>query len=135
MLSREEPGGGGGGYPRFKPCAMALVVSFSVIKKKMLMWMPTISVKDHMLQAIMNVSMFLTTLNFIVSVSGISGSTAAAQSQVSVGMGLLAGSTVMLITVIWGTCCIVGKCDIQNSVAVDMKDTNGFSLTGLHLNS
>ncbi|XP_004251882.1 sodium/calcium exchanger NCL [Solanum lycopersicum] len=66
----------------------------------------------------------------LILVSGISGSTAAAQSQVSVGMGLLAGSTVMLITVIWGTCCIVGKCDIQNSVAVDMKDTNGFSLTG-----
>ncbi|XP_060209295.1 sodium/calcium exchanger NCL-like [Lycium barbarum] len=66
----------------------------------------------------------------LILVSGISGSTAAAQSQVSVGMGLLAGSTVMLITVIWGTCCIVGKCDIQNSVAVDMKDTKGFSLTG-----
>lgn len=84
---------------------------------------------------LMNFHKVLITLKFIVSVSGISGSTAAAQSQVSVGMGLLAGSTVMLITVIWGTCCIVGKCDIQDSVAVDLKDTKGFSLTGLPLNS
>lgn len=70
------------------------------------------------------------------SVSGLSGSVETAQSQVSVGMGLLAGSTVMLLTVIWGTCVVVGKCDIQNSVAIDGKDTQGFSLTGLafHLN-
>ncbi|XP_060209294.1 sodium/calcium exchanger NCL-like [Lycium barbarum] len=66
----------------------------------------------------------------LIFVSGISGGSAAAQSQVSVGMGLLAGSTVMLITVIWGICCIVGKCDIQNSTAVDSKDTKIFSLTG-----
>ncbi|CAN4075569.1 unnamed protein product [Withania somnifera] len=66
----------------------------------------------------------------LILVSGISGSTAAAQRQVSVGMGLLAGSTVMLITVIWGTCCIVGKCDLEDSVAVDLKDTKGFSFMG-----
>nr|GMC48605.1 sodium/calcium exchanger NCL-like [Ipomoea batatas] len=36
----------------------------------------------------------------------------------------------MLILVIWGTCVVVGKCDIQNSVAVDLKDTKGFSFTG-----
>lgn len=64
-------------------------------------------------------------------VSGLSGSTATAQSQVSVGMGLLAGSTVMLLTIIWGTCVIVGKCDLVDSVAQDGKDTKGFSLTGM----
>lgn len=69
------------------------------------------------------------------SVSGLSGSVTTAQSQVSVGMGLLAGSTVMLLTVIWGTCVIVGKCDIENSVAIDGKDTKGFSLSGLSLHS
>lgn len=63
-------------------------------------------------------------------VSGLSGSTETAQSQVSVGMGLLAGSTVMLITVIWGSCVVLGKCDIENSVAVDKMDTKGLSLTG-----
>ncbi|RAL38121.1 hypothetical protein DM860_000815 [Cuscuta australis] len=66
----------------------------------------------------------------LILVSGLSGSVSEAQSQVSVGMGLLAGSTVMLLTVIWGTCVVVGKCDIENSVAVDLKDTKGFSLTG-----
>ncbi|KAK4484691.1 hypothetical protein RD792_007283 [Penstemon davidsonii] len=66
----------------------------------------------------------------LILVSGLSGSTETAQSQVSVGMGLLAGSTVMLITVIWGTCIFVGKCDIENHVAIDSQDTKGFSLTG-----
>ncbi|KAL2245465.1 uncharacterized protein LOC105165426 [Sesamum indicum] len=66
----------------------------------------------------------------LILVSGLSGSVETAQSQVSVGMGLLAGSTVMLLTVIWGTCVVVGKCDIVNHVAVDSQDTKGFSLTG-----
>ncbi|KAE8076021.1 hypothetical protein FH972_014696 [Carpinus fangiana] len=66
----------------------------------------------------------------IILASGLSGSTETAQSQVSVGMGLLAGSTVMLLTILWGTCLIVGKCDLENSVAVDQKDTKSFSLTG-----
>ncbi|KAL0399445.1 UNVERIFIED_CONTAM: Sodium/calcium exchanger NCL [Sesamum radiatum] len=66
----------------------------------------------------------------LILVSGLSGSVETAQSQVSVGMGLLAGSTVMLLTVIWGTCIVVGKCDIVNHVAVDSQDTKGFSLTG-----
>lgn len=66
----------------------------------------------------------------LILVSGLSGSTETAQSQVSVGMGLLAGSTVLLLTIIWGTCIIVGKCDIEGSVAIDGKDTKGFSLTG-----
>jgi len=62
-------------------------------------------------------------------VSGLSGSTEVAQSQVSVGMGLLAGSTVLLLTIIWGTCVIVGKCDIEDSIALDSTDTRGFHLT------
>uniref|UniRef100_A0A2N9FNB3 EF-hand domain-containing protein n=1 Tax=Fagus sylvatica TaxID=28930 RepID=A0A2N9FNB3_FAGSY len=44
-------------------------------------------------------------------------------------MGLLAGSTVMLLTVIWGSCVIVGKCDLDGTVAKDTTDTKGFSLT------
>ncbi|GFZ05463.1 sodium/calcium exchanger family protein / calcium-binding EF hand family protein [Actinidia rufa] len=45
-------------------------------------------------------------------------------------MGLLAGPTGMLLTIIWGTCVVVGKCDIENSVTIDGKDTKGCSLTG-----
>ncbi|GER43048.1 sodium/calcium exchanger family protein [Striga asiatica] len=66
----------------------------------------------------------------LILVSGLSGSPEVAQSQVSVGMGLLAGSTVMLLTVIWGTCILVGKCDIENNIAIDSQDTKGFSLSG-----
>ena len=66
-------------------------------------------------------------------VSGISGTTETAQSQVSIGMGLLAGSTVILLTLIWGSCVVVGKCDLDGAVALDAKDTKGFSLTGMYL--
>ncbi|GKV16430.1 hypothetical protein SLEP1_g27072 [Rubroshorea leprosula] len=64
-----------------------------------------------------------------ILVSGLSGTTEEAQSQVSVGMGLLAGSTVMLLTAIWGSCVVVGRCDIRDSVAVDGTNPKGFSLT------
>ncbi|MFS7980386.1 putative EF-hand domain, sodium/calcium exchanger membrane region, EF-hand domain pair [Helianthus anomalus] len=66
----------------------------------------------------------------LILVSGLSGSPETAQDQVSVGMGLLAGSTVMLLTVIWGACIIIGKCDIQDSIAIDNQDTKGFNLAG-----
>ncbi|KAI8010049.1 Sodium/calcium exchanger NCL [Camellia lanceoleosa] len=36
----------------------------------------------------------------------------------------------MLLTVIWGTCVIVGKCDLHDSIAIDGKDSKKFSLTG-----
>ncbi|KAL9443984.1 hypothetical protein AB3S75_017206 [Citrus x aurantiifolia] len=68
----------------------------------------------------------------LILVSGLSGTKETAQSQVSVGMGLLAGSTVMLSTVIWGTCVVVGKCDLResDSVAIDGQNTKGLRLTG-----
>lgn len=65
--------------------------------------------------------------------SGLSGSRETAQSQVVIGMGLLAGSTVMLLTVLWGSCIVVGKCDLsENSTSVDLQDTKGFSLFGIY---
>lgn len=50
-------------------------------------------------------------------------------------MGLLAGSTVMLLTVIWGSCVVVGKCDIDetDNCAKDREDNKRFSLTGMSL--
>uniref|UniRef100_A0A804QJT3 EF-hand domain-containing protein n=1 Tax=Zea mays TaxID=4577 RepID=A0A804QJT3_MAIZE len=67
----------------------------------------------------------------LVLVSGLSGSKEEAQSQVLIGMGLLAGSTVFLLTLLWGTCVVVGKCDLgPGREAVDVTDTKGFSLTG-----
>jgi hypothetical protein len=46
-------------------------------------------------------------------------------------MGLLAGSTVMLLTILWGSCVIVGKCDLVDSKALDEQNTKGYSLTGM----
>ncbi|TVU22849.1 hypothetical protein EJB05_32569 [Eragrostis curvula] len=67
----------------------------------------------------------------LVLASGLSGNKETAQSQVLVGMGLLAGSTVFLLTLLWGTCVVVGKCDLgPNGNAVDLENTKGWSLTG-----
>jgi Ca2+/Na+ antiporter len=66
----------------------------------------------------------------IVLVSGLSGSQDIAQIEVSVGMGLVAGSTVMALTVLWGSCIVAGKCDLEGSTTKDSQDTKGFSLTG-----
>ncbi|URE09925.1 calcium-binding EF hand family protein [Musa troglodytarum] len=67
----------------------------------------------------------------LILVSGLSGSRETAQNQVLIGMGLLAGSTVMLLTVLWGSCIIVGKCDLSdNSTSIDSQDTKVFSLFG-----
>jgi hypothetical protein len=69
-----------------------------------------------------------------IAVSGLSGSKETAQSQVLIGMGLLAGSTVFLLTLLWGTCVVVGKCDLgPNGVAVDLQNNKGWSLTGTSL--
>lgn len=67
----------------------------------------------------------------LILVSGISGTKEVAQSQVLIGMGLLAGSTVMLLTVLWGSCVVVGKCDLtEDSTPIDSRDTKRFSLFG-----
>ncbi|XP_062218736.1 sodium/calcium exchanger NCL2-like [Phragmites australis] len=67
----------------------------------------------------------------LILVSGLSGTKEVAQSQVLIGMGLLAGSTVMLLTLLWGSCVVVGKCDLsENSTAIDSRDTKRFSLFG-----
>lgn len=39
----------------------------------------------------------------------------------------------MLLTILWGSCLIVGKCDLENSVAIDQKDTKGLNLAGKSL--
>ncbi|KAL6975900.1 hypothetical protein U1Q18_024695 [Sarracenia purpurea var. burkii] len=66
----------------------------------------------------------------VILASGLSGSKETAQDQVSVGMGLLAGSIVMLLTLLWGSCVVIGKCDLVDSIAKDGVDTKGLSLTG-----
>jgi len=70
--------------------------------------------------------------SMIIIVSGIGGTVAQAQEQVSVGVGTLAGSTIMLLTIAWGWCAILARCDIDWSKpggrAKDKKLSNKFDL-------
>lgn len=74
-------------------------------------------------------------MNLDPAVSGLGASQAEAQEEVLVGMGLVAGSSVMLLTALWSSCLIVGRCDLVtvrgNLVAKDKSLENGFSLTGM----
>ncbi|KAL3851372.1 hypothetical protein ACJIZ3_013254 [Penstemon smallii] len=49
----------------------------------------------------------------LVLVSSLSGSTEAAQQRATLGMGLVAGTTVMLLTLIWGTSVVLGSYDLS----------------------
>lgn len=54
------------------------------------------------------------TLVVCLSVTGLSSDKERAQESASTGVGLLAGSSILLLTVLWGTCVIVGKQDLKN---------------------
>ncbi|CAN6482724.1 unnamed protein product [Victoria cruziana] len=51
----------------------------------------------------------------LILVPGLAGSRETAQDQVVIGMGSLAGSTVMLLTLLWGSCIVVGKHDFSDA--------------------
>ncbi|KAL9146274.1 hypothetical protein ABFS82_13G099900 [Erythranthe guttata] len=63
----------------------------------------------------------------LVLVSSLSGTTEAAQQRATLGMGLVAGTTVMLLTLIWGISVILGSYDLSEAITVDdsgnQKDT------------
>ncbi|MCL7040905.1 hypothetical protein MKW94_027132 [Papaver nudicaule] len=50
----------------------------------------------------------------IILVSGLSKSKEVAEEKVLTGVGLLAGSTILLLTLLWGTCVILGKSEFAN---------------------
>ncbi|KAI5411777.1 sodium/calcium exchanger NCL [Lathyrus oleraceus] len=52
--------------------------------------------------------------SLILLVTGLSSDKERAQESASTGVGLLAGSSILLLTVLWGTCVIVGKQDLKN---------------------
>ena len=66
-----------------------------------------------------------------MQVSGLGGTAEVAQEEVLVGVGVLAGSTIMILTVAWGGSLIAGRCDLTgpNGTAVDRTTTHGYSLT------
>ncbi|XP_022898660.1 sodium/calcium exchanger NCL2-like [Olea europaea var. sylvestris] len=55
----------------------------------------------------------------IVLVSALSGTTEAAQQRATLGMGMVAGSTVMFLTLIWGSCVLVGSYDLSEATPAD----------------
>jgi Ca2+/Na+ antiporter len=65
----------------------------------------------------------------MIVVSGTGGSVAEAQEDVAVGIGTLAGSTVMLLSIAWGGSLVLGRCDIENERAVNKKLTKGWHPT------
>mgnify|MGYP001101749925 CR=1 FL=1 len=68
----------------------------------------------------------------IIVVSGALGSKEEAQEQLSVGVGTLAGSTIMLLTISYFGSMVLGRCDLQNDgqgEAIDKVLTKGWSPT------
>ncbi|GFQ05351.1 hypothetical protein PHJA_002679200 [Phtheirospermum japonicum] len=59
----------------------------------------------------------------LVLVSALSGSLEAAQQRTTLGMGLVAGTTVMLLTLIWGISIVVGSYDLSEANANDEPGT------------
>ena len=79
-----------------------------------------------------------------VSVSGVSASEETIQTMATVSMGLLAGSTIMMLTVIWGSVIAFGSYDLSDtsssnpdnvdtSISTNANNKKPFSLTGLSL--
>ncbi|KAL6574056.1 hypothetical protein OROHE_001598 [Orobanche hederae] len=55
----------------------------------------------------------------LVLVSALSGSVEAAQQRATLGMGLVAGTTVMLLTLIWGISVVLGSYDLSEAITTD----------------
>ncbi|KAK7272565.1 hypothetical protein RJT34_29242 [Clitoria ternatea] len=68
----------------------------------------------------------------ILVVTGLSSDSERAQESVSTGVGLLAGSSILLLTVVWGTCVIIGKQKLKNDSDGSNSSREGIreSLTG-----
>ncbi|XP_027340347.1 sodium/calcium exchanger NCL-like [Abrus precatorius] len=72
--------------------------------------------------------------SLILVVTGLSSDKERAQEYASTGVGLLAGSSILLLTVVWGTCVIVGKQKLKNESHSDGSNSSSGpireSLTG-----
>eukprot|EP00899_Mesostigma_viride_P023941 jgi/Mesvir1/4731/Mv10006-RA.1 len=68
---------------------------------------------------------------FLIAIAGLKGTADEAQGQVLVGMGVLAGSSIMILTIAWAGSLILGRCDLSgpNGTAKDKTLTKGCSLT------
>mmetsp|Transcript_20031 Transcript_20031/g.47705 ORF Transcript_20031/g.47705 Transcript_20031/m.47705 type:complete len:548 (+) Transcript_20031:15-1658(+) len=65
----------------------------------------------------------------MIVMSGLGGSIEQAKEQIAVGIGTLAGSTIMLLSIAWGGSLWLGRCDLERGMAVDKRLTRQFDLT------
>lgn len=72
---------------------------------------------------------------FVLSVTGVTGTTEAAEAMATMSIGLLAGSAIMLLTLVWGSVVAFGSYDISESPTTSNRGHNKkrFSFTGLLL--
>ncbi|KAK6229350.1 hypothetical protein SCA6_018301 [Theobroma cacao] len=63
----------------------------------------------------------------ILLASGLMNTKEVAQEYAYTGVGLLAGSSILLLTIIWGTCLIVGSHDLSNGAEYSILSTNSNS--------
>ncbi|CAK9861780.1 unnamed protein product [Sphagnum jensenii] len=70
--------------------------------------------------------------SILILVSGFGGTPEQAQEEVLVGVGVLAGSSVMLLTIAWAGSLLAGRCDLSgpNATAQDGTLTRGLNLLG-----
>ncbi|KAJ3440617.1 sodium/calcium exchanger ncl [Anaeramoeba flamelloides] len=67
--------------------------------------------------------------SIIIFVACLGGTKSEVQKQVSVGVGTLAGSTIMLLTISFFLSILVGRCDLDKNGNAKENECNGFSLT------
>ncbi|XVF18740.1 hypothetical protein REPUB_Repub11eG0049100 [Reevesia pubescens] len=63
----------------------------------------------------------------ILLASGLMNTKEVAQEYAYTGVGLLAGSSILLLTIVWGTCLFVGSQDIHNEAEYSILSTNSNS--------
>lgn len=61
--------------------------------------------------------------SIIILVAGFGGSRHDAQQQVAIGVGTLAGSTVMLLTIVYAGSILLGRCDISPITGLQVDKT------------
>ncbi|XP_058201986.1 sodium/calcium exchanger NCL2-like [Rhododendron vialii] len=66
----------------------------------------------------------------LMLVSGLNASTTSVEEQAEMGMGFLAGSAVMLLTLVWGSCIAFGSTDFSRTFSSDNQNQKPFSFTG-----
>lgn len=77
---------------------------------------------------IIHLNLHATTYPVIFAASGLWNSKETAQEYVLTGVGLLSGSSILLLTLLWGTCLIVGSRDLKDPNPSSLSSTPTLSL-------